>query len=317
MARQRVPDPSTLGGDIVRVTDWMIRSNVMFDVQSTLQNISNYHKQLSSGKKVVYPSDDAVIATRASNIDSRIREIEQYKRNVDHVSNVINSYDSISQEISAIYQRMRELLVEAANGTNSKDERNAIADELEGMMDHLASIANTQVGGEYIFAGVKTDQPPVQKVNGDWEIVLPREADESRSLDILGMKFKYGLTVNDIFRTDSGENVFQVMKNVINKLRKNDSDVETYISNVGLRDVSYLEKRSMESFAKIGAMSRTLELMGKRIGDLNYFFTEYLSKEQDADLTEVVTRLSMQNAVLQAGLKSGAMVLQKTLVDFV
>ncbi len=301
----------------MRVTDWMIRSNVMFDVQSTLQRISDYHKKLSSGKNVQYPSDDAVVATRASNVESRIREIDQYKRNVDHVSNIMNSYDSISQEVSAIYQRMRELLVRAANGTNSVDERNAIADELEGMMNHLASIANTQIGGEYIFGGVKTDQPPVQKVNGEWQIVLPREADEQRSLDILGMKFKYGLTANDIFRIDTGEDVFHVMKKIIDKIRNNDKGIELYISNVGLKDVSYLEKRSMESFARIGAMSKTLELMSKRIGDLSYFFTEYLSKEEDADLTEVVTKLSMQNAVLQAALKSGAMVLQKTLVDFV
>jgi flagellar hook-associated protein 3 FlgL len=82
----------------------MIRSDILYDVQSTLQRISKYHKSMSSGKKVIYPSDDAVIATRASNIGSRIREIQQYKRNIDHVSNLMNSYDSISQEISAIYQ---------------------------------------------------------------------------------------------------------------------------------------------------------------------------------------------------------------------
>ena len=301
----------------MRVTDWMIRSNILFDVQSTLRRISKYHENLSSGKKVNYPSDDAVIATRASNISSRIREIEQYKRNVEHVSNVINSYDSISQEISAIYQRLRELLVQAANGTNSQDERNAIADEIEGIMDHLAAIANTQIGGEYIFGGVKTDEPPVQKINGEWRIVLPNEADKQRGLDILGVNFKYGLTVNDIFRTDTGEDVFQVLRDTIKKLRSGEKNVELYLSNVALKDVSYLEKRSMHSFAKIGAMSRTLELMGKRIGDLEQFMTEYLSKEQDADLTEVVTKLSMQNAVLEAALKSGAMVLNKTLVDFV
>jgi flagellar hook-associated protein 3 FlgL len=295
----------------------MIRSDILYDVQSTLQRISKYHKNISSGKKVIYPSDDAVIATRASNIGSRIREIQQYKRNIDHVSNVMGSYDSISQEISAIYQRMRELLVRAANGTNSRDERNAIAEELEEIMNHFAAIGNTQIGGEYIFGGLKTDQPPVQKINGEWRVVLPRDADAQRSLNILGMDFKYGITASDIFKTDTGEDVFQIMRDTINKLRRGEDGVELYISNVALKDVSYLEKKAMSSFARIGAMSKTLELMGKRIEDLDQFMTEYLSKEQDADLTEMVTKLSMQNAVLQAALKSGAMVLNKTLVDFV
>ena len=300
----------------MRVTDRMIRENVMFDVQSTLRRISKYHRELSSGKKVIYPSDDAVVATRASNIDSRRREIVQYKRNVDHVKNIVNSYDSIAQEISAVYQRLRELLVRAANDTMSKDERRAIADEIEGIKEHLAEIALTRIGGEYIFGGYRTDKPPVEKVNGKWRLSLPPEADGKRSVNVLGMTFQYGITVNDIFRVDTNEDIFQVLDKTIDVLKNSDHPAK-FLSNVSLKSVSYLEKKSMESFAKIGAISRTLELVGKRMNDLDLFMTEYLSNEQDADLTEVTTKLAMQNAVLEAGLKSAAMVLGKTLVDFV
>ena len=298
----------------MRVTDWMIRSNILYDVQSTLRRIDKYHRELSSGKKVQYPSDDAVIATRASNTESRLRELEQYKRNATHVKNIMDSYDSISQEVSAIYQRIRELLVRASNGTMSEDDRKATADELKEIMEHFATIANTQIGGEYIFGGVKTDVPPVQNENGEWKVTLPPESAKTRSLQIFGMNVKYGLTVYDVFKTKNGKDVFELLKNAIDALDRNDGD---YIRRVSLKDVDYLEKNAMGNFAKVGAVSRNLELINKRINDLNFFHTEYLSKEMDADLSEVVTKLSMQNAVLQAALKSGAMVLQKTLVDFV
>ncbi len=300
----------------MRVTDRMIRENILFDVQSTLQRISKYHLELSSGRKVRYPSDDAVIATRASNINSRMRELEQYKRNVDHVSNIVNSYDTISQEISSIYQRLRELLVRAANDTLSGDERRAIADEIEEIGEHLAEIGRTRVGGEYIFGGVRTDKPPVEKIDGKWKITLPPRSDERRSVNVFGMTFEYGLTAWDIFKTGTGESVFEILRNVVDKLR-NEQNSTSYISNVAIKNVSYLERKTMESFARIGAISRTLELVGKRINDLNLFLTEYLSKEQDADLAEVTTKLAMQNAVLEAALKSASMVLGKTLVDFV
>ncbi len=298
----------------MRITDWMIRSNILYDVQSTLRRIDKLHRQLSSGKKVSYPSDDAVVATRSSNILSRRREIEQYKRNVDHVRNILSSYDSISQEVSAIYQRIRELLVRAGNDTLKADDRKAIADELEKIVDHLANVANTQVGGEYIFGGFRTDKPPVEYTNGGWEITLPATSAGHKSVQIFGMNVEYGLTVNDIFRLDNGKSVFEVLKNAVTALRNDDPK---YIREVALTDVDYLEKKAMSSFAKVGASDKSLELISKRINDLDFFFTEYLSKEQDADLTEVVTKLSMQNAVLQAALKSGAMVLSKTLVDFV
>ncbi len=298
----------------MRITDWMIRSNILYDIQSTLRRIDKYHRQLSSGKKVQYPSDDAVIATRASNIQSRLRELDQYKRNVTHVRNVLSSYDSISQELSAMYQRIRELLVKASNDTLKPEDRKAIADEFREILDHFATAANTMVGGEYIFGGTKTDTPPVAKENGEWKIALPAESSQRKSVTMFGMSVDYGLTVNDIFKLDNGEDIFKAMKNIITALENNDLD---YIKNVALGEVDYFEKKAMESFATVGATSRSLELVEKRIGDLNFFFTEYLSKEQDADLTEVVTKLSMQNAILQAALKSGAMVLEKTLVDFV
>jgi len=298
----------------MRITDWMIRSNILYDVQSTLRRIDKYHRELSSGKKVQYPSDDAVIATRASNTESRLRELEQYKRNATHVRNIMDSYDSISQEVSAMYQRIRELLVRSSNDTMNENDRKAIADELREIMDHFATIANTQVGGEYIFGGVKTDAPPVQKVNGEWKITLPPESAKARGLQVFGMNVKYGLTVYDIFKTKNGKDIFELLKNAVNALDKDDGD---YIRNVSLKDVDYLERNAMENFAKVGAVSRSLELINKRIDDLNFFHTEYLSKEMDADLSEVTTKLSMQNAVLEAALKSGAMVLKKTLVDFV
>ena len=298
----------------MRITDWMIRSNILYDVQSTLRRIDKLHLELSSGQKVRYPSDDAVIATRASNIDSRLREIEQYKRNIDHVNNVLDSYDSLSQEVSSIYQRIRELLVRAGNDTLKSDDRDAIAKELKKLLEHLANIANTQVGGEYIFGGYKTDEPPVVMKDGRWEIALPPESSGHRSVQIFGMNLEYGLTVNDLFRLENGKSVFEVLHNAIERLERNDGK---YIREVALRDVDYLERKAMQSFATVGASSRSLEVVRKRINDLQLYFTEYLSKEQDADLSEVVTKLSMQNAVLQAALKSGAMVLNKTLVDFV
>ena len=298
----------------MRITDWMIRSNILFDIQSTLRRIDKYHRELSSGKKIQYPSDDAVIATRASNIESRVRELEQYKRNVTHVRNIMNSYDSISQEVSAMYQRIRELLVRASTDSLKDEDRKAIADELREIMDHFATVANTQVGGEHIFGGVRTEKPPVEKVSDNWEITLPPESDIHRSVTMFGMSVEYGLTVTDIFKLGTGEDVFQVMRDTIDALESNDAD---YLRNVALRDIEYLEENAMRSFARVGATSRSLELVEKRIGDMDFFFTEYLSKEQDADLTEIVTKLSMQNAVLQAALKSGAMVLGKTLVDFV
>jgi flagellar hook-associated protein 3 FlgL len=268
------------------------------------------HDKLSSGKEVQYPSDDAVIATRASNISSRLRELEQFKRNIDHVNNFVQSYDTTLQELSNVYHRIRELMVRGANGTNTVDERNSIAAELKASKEHLIEIANTRVGDEYIFGGARSELRPVDE-NGN--IQTPIEANVRRRINALGYTITYGVTVYDVFTLENGKTVFSTIDDAISALYEGN---ERKLSEISLKEIGVLERSVMEHFASVGATSRMAEMVASRIEDLKLFNTEYLSKEQDADLTKVLTQLNMQQAVLEASLKSAAMAIQKSLVNF-
>jgi flagellar hook-associated protein 3 FlgL len=295
----------------MRITNNMINERTLFNIQQSLYRIARMHDKLSSGKEVQYPSDDAVIATRASNISSRLRELEQFKRNVDHVNNFVQSYDTTLQELSNVYHRIRELMVRGANGTNTVDERNSIAAELKALKEHLIEIANTRVGDEYIFGGARSELRPVDE-NGN--IQTPIEANVRRRINALGYTITYGVTVYDVFTLENGKTVFSTIDDAISALYEGN---ERKLSEISLKEIGVLERSVMEHFASIGATSRMAEMVASRIEDLKLFNTEYLSKEQDADLTKVLTQLNMQQAVLEASLKSAAMAIQKSLVDFV
>ncbi|WP_372590379.1 flagellar hook-associated protein FlgL [Fervidobacterium pennivorans subsp. carthaginiensis] len=295
----------------MRITNNMINERTLFNIQQSLYRIARMHDKLSSGKEVQYPSDDAVIATRASNISSRLRELEQFKRNVDHVNNFVQSYDTTLQELSNVYHRIRELMVRGANGTNTVDERNSIAAELKALKEHLIEIANTRVGDEYIFGGARSELRPVDE-NGN--IQTPIEANVRRRINALGYTITYGVTVYDVFTLENGKTVFSTIDDAISALYEGN---ERKLSEISLKEIGVLERSVMEHFASVGATSRMAEMVASRIEDLKLFNTEYLSKEQDADLTKVLTQLSMQQAVLEASLKSAAMAIQKSLVDFV
>ncbi|MGQ9856623.1 MAG: flagellar hook-associated protein FlgL [Fervidobacterium sp.] len=295
----------------MRITNNMINDRSLFNIQQNLYRIAKMNDKLSSGKEVQYPSDDAVIATRASNISSRLRELEQFKRNVDHVNNFIQSYDTTLQELSDLYHRVRELMVRGANGTNTVDERNAIASELRAIKEHLIEVANTRVGDEYIFGGARSELSPVDE---DGNIVTPVEANVKRKVNALGYSIEYGVTVYDVFTLENGKSVFSTIDDAINALYEGN---EKKLSEISLKEIGVLERSVMEHFATVGSTARMVEMVSSRIEDLKLFNTEYLSKEQDADLTKVLTDLNMQQSVLQAALKSAAMAIQKSLVDFV
>jgi len=295
----------------MRVTDNMVSNNILSNIQNTLSKISKLHDQLSSGYRVRFPSDDAVVATRASNIDSSLRELEQYKRNMNHAESLINAYDSSLEEISSVYNRIRELLVKGANSTLSDDDRSAIAEELSKLKEHIRGIVNTKLGNDYLFGGYMTDTQPVDE---NYNIVITPEASKRRFVNVLSYKIEFGITARDVLITENQKSVFDVLDNAYQALMKGDGQ---YISEISLKDLDYLERSVMDGFARVGATQKMAELVKSRIEDLNIFLTEHLSKERDADLSQTITELSMQQAVLDAALKSAAGVLRKTLVDFV
>ncbi|HBT39696.1 MAG: Flagellar hook-associated protein 3 [Thermotoga sp. 50_1627] len=295
----------------MRVTDRMTSERVLYNIQKTITQIARLHDQISSGSKVRYPSDDAVLATRASNLDSRLRELQQYERNVNYVQNLVRGYDTSIQQVSELYQRLRELLVQASNGTLTADQRHVIAEEIVKIKQQLIQIANTQVGSDYIFAGLDGSNPPV---NEEGNIVVKPEALKSRTTMVLGYPLEFGINVKDIFVIDGNQSVFSLIDMTLKALERNDSK---FLSNVALAGMNYLEKSVSENLAKVGAAQRIIEAAANRIVDLNNFMTEHLSEERDVDITEAVTELSMKQAALNAALKSAANLLKSTLVDYI
>ncbi len=295
----------------MRITDKMISDRVLGNIQSSIAKIAKLHDQISSGVMVRYPSDNAVVATRAAKIQSRLREIEQYKGNVDYAQNILNSYDTSLQEVSSVYQRLRELLVQAANGVLTADQRQVIKDEIKEIKAHLIQIANTQVGTDYVFAGYESDKAPV---DDDGDIVMDPNASKPRFINALGYKIEYGLTVNDIFMTKTGVSVFKLIDMSLGALESND---QAMLLKASLLSLDSLEDSVAKSLARVGGTQRMVEMVSLRIEDLNNFMNEYISKEVDTDLPKTLMELSTNQAALTAALKSAANILTATLVDFV
>lgn len=295
----------------MRITNKMISDRILNNIQGSIKRIAKLHDQLSSGKMVRYPSDNAIVATRATKIESRLREIEQYKGNIDYAQNIIQSYDTSLQEVSSVYQRLRELFVQAANGVLTADQRQAISKEIQEIKDHLVQIANTQVGTDYVFGGYESDKAPVDQ-NG--EILLNPDAAKARFVNVLGYQINYGLTVNDVFITKNGVSVFKLIDMTVNALENNDQKM---LSKATLMSLDLLEDSVAKNLARVGANQRMMEMISSRIDDLDIFMNEYISNQVDTDLPKVLTDLSTQQAALTAALKSAANVLTATLVDFI
>jgi len=297
----------------MRITENLLSSRTLNDIQDVLRKYSDLNSQLTSGKKVRYPSDNAAVATRISNLDSRLREIERYKTNVETAQNYVNMYDTTLQEVSSIYLRIRELAERGKNITLSENDRVAISEELNKINTQLVSIANTEISGNYVFGGAKNNQKVVEiDSEGNFKIIMPPEANIRQKISVGGQDIEYGKTVYDAFVTDYGASIFAIVKRLSNAIEAGDyTSLQSEMENV-----EEIQNNVLKNLTEVGATQRVLEMTSNRMEEFKSFSTEFLSNEADADMAQVVMELATQQNVLQAALKAAGNIIPPTLADF-
>ncbi|MES1154171.1 MAG: flagellar hook-associated protein FlgL, partial [Rhodanobacter sp.] len=141
-------------------TSWMQQQSggSMMDRQSDLSDINT---QLSTGKRINQPSDDPVGAARALDLTHVTADTAQYQRNITSANARLGLEDQSLSNVTNVLGRVRTLLLQAANGTQTDETRGDIAAEMVQLRQQLLGQANSKDGqGEYIFAGNRTGTEP-------------------------------------------------------------------------------------------------------------------------------------------------------------
>ncbi|MFC5711357.1 flagellar hook-associated protein FlgL [Thalassorhabdus alkalitolerans] len=145
----------------MRVTQSMLAHNSLGHIHKGYNNLGNIMDQLSTGKKITRASQDPVVAMNGMRYRTQVTEVEQFKRNLSEVYNWMESSDSALDTSTQAMHRIRELAIQASNDTYESGQRANMASEIEQLLEHLASIANTKTNNKYIFNGTNTTNPPV------------------------------------------------------------------------------------------------------------------------------------------------------------
>lgn len=154
----------------MRISSQQIFNGGVNRLQDLNTQLQKTQQQISTGKRVINPSDDPVAAARLLKLDQQNAQIDQYQRGIDLAENRLQQEESALSNITDVIQRVRELTVEAGNGALSPEDRKSVAAELKERLSQLAGLANTRdASGEYIFSGFKGNtQAYQQNVSGSW-----------------------------------------------------------------------------------------------------------------------------------------------------
>ena len=113
-------------------------------------------ERLTSGLRINSASDDAAGVAVATRINSDVQGMRMAIRNATDGQSMIDTAEGAMVEITNIMQRMRELALQSANGTNSQSDREMIQLEIDQLTEEVNRIAqSTQWAGQSIFNGVR------------------------------------------------------------------------------------------------------------------------------------------------------------------
>jgi len=286
----------------MRVTENTINQRVMRNINSSLQRLDRNYLELSSGKRIHYPSDDPVGLAISLKLRNSLREIEQYKQNAENAVSWLEATDASIDELAKVLHRLKEIAVYGANSVLPQSAMDALADEVAELKNHVWQIANTRYENRYLFAGQQTKTPPYDEdfnYQGD---------DRSLLVEVgTGSRLEYSVPGSAVFG-----DFFTRLGELEDHLRKKEH------GNVS-EDLAMLEERLDQILivrSAVGAKVNRLEKNIERLGTMEVNYSGLLSKNEDADIAEVVMRLKMNEHVYEAALATGARILQTTLVNY-
>ena len=118
-----------------------MNANRMLSGVSSAQSKST--EKLSSGYKINRAADDAAGLSISEKMRSQIRGLNKASSNAQDGISLIQTAEGALNESHSILQRMRELSVQAANGTETDDDREAVQNEIEQLQSELTRISDT------------------------------------------------------------------------------------------------------------------------------------------------------------------------------
>ncbi len=293
-----------------RITQGMMNSQLLLNLNRNLNRMDNLQNQMATGRRINKPSDDPVGISFSMRYRSGLAANDQYLKNVDSAVSWLEYTDSAMNQANSLLQRIRELMVDGANGTNPQTALDAIQSEVIQLRDQMVTVGNSQFNGKYVFNGQMTDVEPYSASTAAMDVT---DAGQIQFEIGAGVRIPVNISGSQVFGdAGSTDNVFQILDQMIADLGNGDSAAV----GMGLENLDSRINHFLEIRAEVGAKVNRLELSQSRLEDISTNLQTLQSRTEDADMAEVLTNFKASENVYQASLSVGSKLIQPSLIDF-
>ncbi|WP_165312000.1 flagellin [Vibrio ziniensis] len=176
-------------------------------LSSATEMLNQSLERLSSGKKINSAKDDAAGLQISNRLETQMRGLDVAVRNANDGISIMQTAEGAMQESTNLLQRMRDLSLQSANGSNSKAERTALQEEMAALNDELNRIAETtSFGGRKLLNGTFGQSSFQIGASSGEAVQLSLKNMRSDSIDMGGFSYIGRRALDEQWQVSKGNN---------------------------------------------------------------------------------------------------------------
>ncbi|HRU06695.1 MAG TPA: flagellar hook-associated protein FlgL [Candidatus Brocadiia bacterium] len=303
-----------------RVTQHSKIQLLLGSVQRSSASVASLQEQLATGKQLNRPSDNPSGIARTLRLRNELARCESLSDRAAAAQSFLTMCESALSSAQETLSTAHQRAIAAVNGALGSDDLGAIADEINSSLESLLDQARERYGDRYCFSGVDTLQDPFEVTrdsNGEITSITYAGAPDAVTLDLgQGREIEITVTGQEAF-VDTG--ALSSLLNLRDTLR-NTAGLDQASLSAAIRSaadcVDTARKRVLELSGVMGGRQSRLDSIVERYETAIIETKGLISKIEDADVAEVYTELTSQQAVYNALLSSSGKFFQQSLFDY-
>ena len=295
----------------MRVTFESFNRNAAAAIETATQRLAEMQRQVASGKRVERGSDDPAAAAAAIAERGRLAATDVYTAAGDSAQSRLMVTDSVLTDLGQQLNAAQVSLAGSRGSSVTASQREARAQELEGLRDAILRDMNSSFEGTYLFAGVKSTTAPFVKNGSVVSTYQGATGEMSVGIDD-GVDVAIALNGDSITRGSDTDDVFVELDRAITAVRSGDA--------AGMDSADAALQRAFDRVtltqSRVGTSLRFIDDAGTRLGDASRSARARISALEDANMASAITGMTQAETVYKAALGAAAQNSRPSLMDY-
>ena len=300
----------------MRITPQTIVSDAVYNAQQETNQLATLEQEASTGLSILQPSDNPAGEMEVLAGQAQSNQLDTYQQNISDAQAMLNSSVSTLTQVSNLLTQAKDLGLQGSNSGNTSSAYQAMASQVNSILNEVVQLANTQQNGQYLYGGTASPTTTPFTTNTQGQVVYNGSSQSLSETIGQGQQVQTLYSGNQIFQSPD---VFQTLATLSNDLSNVNNLSPTAQVAAIQQTLQGLDSANTSILNVVGQQSASLQnLQGvsQQIQNVQLQTQQQIANVQDADIAQVAVGLQEQQNALQATLYSASSVLNLSLLEF-